>query len=847
VINIHWTSANVNFIVDDCAKNVNTCVVDSKDAKSIVPGDIAPVQKPMKTWKQRSGILPDHDWEQGRANAVTPMAHLFLETSSLTDTEQVVIPLTDSAAAISVTRTGQAINLIYLSHYEPETVFRCFNELFFLLVQPSLDRFFRNPETGQIKENFVFIVDNGPAEQPSSSMVQMCLARLCNFLNLDKVIQVSFAEYHSKRNFVERVHPQVNRALSAHGAFSSHEKYPDAREPGKSGHLENMEHMAAEVIDCVKSAKFGGKYIETYRGLKEEERIFVDEKNVSEFLSMSEFNKEVSGMSYQARRTPLAQSLHDVWGIDIDFKGEYWKDYCMVKGEEDEKSSWCDKYTTVVFRKGDDWRGRPQQRFHRQPLPDFIRWLTSGGELHYLPYELRSSLPTGRWDSVPGCYLPSHVLNLAYVLMAKPTGSLLRSLALLCWVSEQEVLKFFEDKDKEIAKEIYDAKKREQWKRHRLYGEKKDKLARMCRDRNLEPSGLKHEMVERLALAEKEKIPDPPPLFDGSKKLPKATKEIARLPICYLQSVLSHMGLPACGTKDELVLRVSLLANDRKYLCFNKESKMFLELISITKELILEERRQTLLADNIPKYRRRAHSTPMEPSLSSDRPRYHAAAQTQVSTKARVDLPLKTTTENVHEIFEKLLQEVSTDKRADQKIPESAGKKVAAGEITNDAAMSEESSTNTASILQEGAKVKVFWNAEDVKDTGWHEGWYMAVVKEVIDKQAETARIVYVVEPSQTYEISVKELLEEGMIKIYDGDEIEQFYEVGARIKVKWTKEEIGDTNWRPGWYVGEVQGSDADQDEITVKFVAEPESTYTYEVTPCVAEGKIRIVKPVF
>ena len=233
VINIHWSSANVNFIVDDCAANTNTCVVDSKDAKSIVPGDTDPVQKPMKTWKQRSGILPDHDWEQGRTNAMTPMAHLFLQSKTTVETpmptEEVIIPLLDSSVAVSVTRTGQTVNLIYLLHYEPETVFHCFNELFLLLVQPSLDRFFRNSETGALKNNFVFIVVNGPSEQPSSSMVQICLARLCKLLNLDRVTQVSFAEYNSKRNFVKRVHPQVNKALSAHGAFSSHAIHPDVK------------------------------------------------------------------------------------------------------------------------------------------------------------------------------------------------------------------------------------------------------------------------------------------------------------------------------------------------------------------------------------------------------------------------------------------------------------------------------------------------------------------------------------------------------------------------------------------------------------------------------------------
>ena len=60
-------------------------------------------------------------------------------------------------------------------------------------------------------------------------------------------------------------------------------------------------------------------------------------------------------------------------------------------------------------------------------------------------------------------------------------------------------------------------------------------------------------------------------------------------------------------------------------------------------------------------------------------------------------------------------------------------------------------------------------------------------------------------------------------------------------------KEEIAGSNWRPGWYVAEVQESDQENDEITVKFLAELAATYTYEVTPCVSEGKIQMKKPVF
>ena len=43
VVNIHWSAANINFIVDECEENKNNYMVDSKDAKSIVPGDISPV------------------------------------------------------------------------------------------------------------------------------------------------------------------------------------------------------------------------------------------------------------------------------------------------------------------------------------------------------------------------------------------------------------------------------------------------------------------------------------------------------------------------------------------------------------------------------------------------------------------------------------------------------------------------------------------------------------------------------------------------------------------------------------------------------------------------------------
>ena len=43
----------------------------------------------------------------------------------------------------------------------------------------------------------------------------------------------------------------------------------------------------------------------------------------------------------------------------------------------------------------------------------------------------------------------------------------------------------------------------------------------------------------------------------------------------------------------------------------------------------------------------------------------------------------------------------------------------------------------------------MFWTADDVKGTGWHEGWYMAVVDDVIDVDLGKANNTSMVELSE--------------------------------------------------------------------------------------------------
>ena len=112
-----------------------------------------------------------------------------------------------------------------------------------------------------------------------------------------------------------------------------------------------------------------------------------------------------------------------------------------------------------------------------------------------------------------------------------------------------------------------------------------------------------------------------------------------------------------------------------------------------------------LLADYHHIYRRRTFSTPLEPSLSSDRPRYHAAVQTEVSTKARIDVPPATTVENLHEIFQELAQAI-IEQRANLK-SRKEGKEMPLTESKGEGITNRDtcSRVSSASILQRGAKV----------------------------------------------------------------------------------------------------------------------------------------------
>ena len=93
--------------------------------------DIAFVKILGYSWRKCE--LPDHTWDQSCTNEITPMTFIFLETK-ITDT---TYSLQDTT--IHITRTRQGVTVLYFLLFEPDTTFKCMNEILLLAANPSLE------------------------------------------------------------------------------------------------------------------------------------------------------------------------------------------------------------------------------------------------------------------------------------------------------------------------------------------------------------------------------------------------------------------------------------------------------------------------------------------------------------------------------------------------------------------------------------------------------------------------------------------------------------------------------------------------------------------------------------
>ena len=741
VVNLHYSTANVNYICDSSDQNKDDYVVDSKDAKKIVCAEISPVQKPRRTWSEVE--YPDHDWDQSRTNAVTPMTHLFMNTvitkqmsvASNPSLQQVDVTLPNSNTVIHVSRSGKAVTLLNRSLLEPDTTIRLFNEIFLLLSKPNLDFVFRNPKTGLLKSVFIFIVDNGPAEQPSH-LVQMFLIRLLRIFNQDKVAQVSYAEYHSKRNFVERVHAIEDEALSRHGPFTSTKILNDqCNHSGSEKHIANMEEMVKDVSSCLQQASFGGRNLDVYRGIKECDCIFSDEKKTKEFLVLSEEQKEMCNWAYKLNKDSVVwRDVQAAWNLPQNQHFTYSEDYGLLINKRDVRTAWIDKYHVTFYRPNNEWITRHiASRRELQPIPDYVRWITTGGELHYLSHE-RVLMMEGEWNERPGLFRPERLLDILISLNSDPAAYIFPVLASLVWLPENEVKQYYEDQRAKFKGELDKDIEREKWRGHELFSKNLNTLQSICKKNGLSSKGQKHKF----------QMEDPPcneqhgfSYMGNFNDIPKSLSLLRKLPKAKMRYILNYHGIPTQGTKEELCLRLLLLKQNRYYLAFKYQEDELKRILAVILNIILEQRRIAIL----------------NPSDTFKRRTYQAYK----AEKSFQPVPQHLTLENIHIEMLKPIEEYLRILQLQRRERNEEILKCVWDE-ENNVNPEDDNCIHCEEFLIIGKRVKVKWSKDEIGDSGWKCGWYTAVVQS-FSEENDTIDVVYFTEQECVYTICVSEYI----------------------------------------------------------------------------------------
>ena len=217
------------------------------------------------------------------------------------------------------------------------------------------------------------------------------------------------------------------------------------------------------------TSSFCRKILDCYRGIGGN-GIFGDEERLKEFLTFSEERKEECTWTYGPSTTenPHFQALMQVWRIPEDFEGSYIEDYNVIMNKKIKRTAWNDKYSTKLYRDANN------NNLVLQPIPDYVSWLTSGETS-----TLYASSP--QLVDTPGLFLPSRVLDAFFIVESNPPDDILHALALLTWITVDDVMQYFEKKRDKTEKDYQQNIEREKWRNHELYKKLLLELHKICK------------------------------------------------------------------------------------------------------------------------------------------------------------------------------------------------------------------------------------------------------------------------------------------------------------------------------------------------------------------------------
>ncbi len=145
--------------------------------------------------------------------------------------------------------------------------------------------------------------------------------------------------------------------------------------------------------------------------------VFNDENELLSLLSRNEKLKNEDNWHYYPKTNNLWEEVALIWDLNTDFVECYREDYQRLENmfdKEMEQTCWANKYSMVVLKPeiSDEYK----ELLISQPIPDYVTWHKSSGELHFLPLEKLNQLNTDVIDATPGIFLPSNILDKSFKL-----------------------------------------------------------------------------------------------------------------------------------------------------------------------------------------------------------------------------------------------------------------------------------------------------------------------------------------------------------------------------------------------------------------------------------------------
>ncbi len=318
--------------------------------------------------------------------------------------------------------------------------------------------------------------------------------------------------------------------------------------PGSVQHTEIMEKMSEAVVNCLQQGRFDGEQLKAYRGIKNSMFLFNDEQQLKTFLSYTEDMKENCALEYSLKNSsPILDDLEVIWHVNKNFKGSYLEDYRTSNNSlpgVNVRTAWTDKYITAVYRVDEQWNEKELKRAEFQPIPDYIRWIETAGELHYLSLE-HLKLLDGSWSETPGLFRPQWLLELMFAINPHPLEDMYHHFAITAWLPEETVRKYFAEKQESMREERQQDVLREKWRHHPLYTKKLENLRSLCKEEGLPTKGLKHHLVELLAKKYNEEAPDEyDSHYDGDLgSIPTTVSELLKYSVARLRHILNYHGI----------------------------------------------------------------------------------------------------------------------------------------------------------------------------------------------------------------------------------------------------------------------------------------------------------------